>query len=111
MEEEYGHSAALVIAAHWRARNEPNEDQLWPRRSVFSRFPEKRAVRKAAPGGTSDEAGTIFEAIERLTGAAATDAEKRRAVALATVATSLLSRAERNQTKGRSKTLPPQPWG
>ena len=22
-----------------------------------------------------------------------------------------LSRAERNQTKGRSKTLPPQPWG
>ena len=24
---------------------------------------------------------------------------------------SRLSRAERNQTKGRSKTLPPQPWG
>ena len=22
-----------------------------------------------------------------------------------------VSRAERNQTKGRSKTLPPQPWG
>ena len=89
MEEEYGHSAAIVLAAHWRARNEPNEDQLWPLRSVFSRLPEKRAAHKAASGGTSDEAEAIFAAIERLTGMAATDAEKRRAVALATVATSL----------------------
>ena len=89
MDEEYGYSAAVVLAAHWRARNNLNDDQLWPRPSVFSHFAKKREAHRAAPGGTSLAAEAIFGAIERLTSAGATDGDMRRAVRLATVATSL----------------------
>ena len=100
MDEEYGHSAAIVLAEHWRTCNEPNEDKLWPRPSVFSCLPEKRAMHKAAPGGTSDEAEAIFGAIERLTSTGATHAQMRRAVSLATVATSLPHGARFDTIKG-----------
>ena len=89
MDEGYGYSAAIVLAAHWRARNNLNDDQLWPRPSAFTHFAKKREAHRAAPGGTSIEAEAIFGAIERLTSAGATDGDMRRAVRLATVATSL----------------------
>ena len=108
MEEEYGHSSAIILAAHWHARNEPNEDQHWSRRSEFSRLREKRAVRKAAPGGTSDEAEAIFGAIEGLTSTGATDDQMRRAVRLATVATSLPHGARFDTIKGLIAIAEPQ---
>ena len=91
MDEEFGHCAASVLAEHWRERNEPGEDEprLWRSSPDFSRVRERRKARKASPDSTSDEADAIFEAIEQLTGADATDAEVRRAVALAGVATTL----------------------
>ena len=100
MDEEYGYCAAVVLAAHWRARNGLDVDRLWPRPSVFSLLPEKREAHKAAPGGTSIEAEAIFGVIERLTSTGATDAQMRRAVHLATVATSLPHGARYDTIKG-----------
>ena len=89
MDEEFGDSAAFVLAEYWRTRNEPDKDRLWRSSPDFSRVPERREARDASPESTSDEADAIFEAVERLTGAEATDAERKRAVALAAVATTL----------------------
>ena len=89
MDEEFGHGAACVLAEHWRARNEPNDDRLWRGSPDFSRVAERREARDASPESTSDEADAIFEAVDRLTGAEATDAERKRAVALAAIATNL----------------------
>ena len=87
--EEYGHTAAVVLASHWHVRNDLNDDKLWPRPSVFSQLTKKRAAYKAAPGGSCTEAEAIFGAIEQLTSSSATDAQMKRAIRLATVATSL----------------------
>lgn len=91
MDEEFGPCAASVLAEHWRKRNEPDVDEprLWRSSPDFSRVRERRKAREASPDSTSDEADAIFEAIERLTGADATEAETRRAVDLAEVATTL----------------------
>ena len=89
MDEEYGYSAAVVLATHWRVRNDLNDDMVWPRRTAFSLLAKRRAAHKAASGGTCTEAEAIFEAIEQWTSTGATEVQKRRAVRLATVATSL----------------------
>ena len=89
MDERYGCSAAVVLASHWNARNDLNDDEHWPRPSVFSQLAKRRAAYKAAPGGTCGEAEAIFGAIEQLTSSGATDAQMKRAVRLTMVATSL----------------------
>ena len=89
MDEEFGHTAACVLAEHWRARNEANEDRPWRGSPDFSRVAERHEAREASPESTSDEADAIFEVVERLNRAEATDAERKRAIALAAVATTL----------------------
>ena len=108
MGEEYGYSAAFVLAAHWRARNDLNDDKLWPRPSIFSHFAKRQAAHKAAPGGTCVEAEAIFGAIEQLTSTGATDAQMRRAVRLATVATSLPHGTRYDTIKGLIAIAEPQ---
>ena len=108
MDEEYGYSAAVVLATHWRVRNDLNDDMVWPRPSVFSHLPKKREAHKAAPGGTSIEAEAIFGVIERLTSTGATDVQMRRAVRLATVATSLPHGARYDTIKGLIAIAEPQ---
>ncbi len=89
LDEEFGDSAALVLAAHWHARNEPSEDKRLRWSPDFSRVWERRKSRDAVSEAASDEAEAIFGVIEQLLGSDATDTDKRRAVALATVATTL----------------------
>ena len=89
LDKEFGPSAARVLAAHWRARNEPRDESGWPRRSVFVRVAEKRAAREAAPEATSDEADAIFSAIGQLTGTDSTEADQKSAIDLAIVACAL----------------------
>ncbi len=89
LDEEYGYTAAVVLATHWRARNDLIDDMVWPRRSAFSLLAKRQAAHKAAPGGTCTEAEAIFGVIEQLTSTDATEFQKRRGVRLATVATSL----------------------
>ena len=108
MDEEYGYSAAVVLASHWRVRNDLNDDMVWPRPSVFSHLAKRRAAHKAASGGTCTEAEAIFEAIEELTDTDTTDAQKRRAVRLATVATSLPHGARYDTVKGLIDIAEPQ---
>ena len=89
LDEDFGNHAALVLAKHWHATNEPNEDKQWRRSPDFSCVAEKRAARESHPLASSVEADTIFCAIERLLGEDATETEKKRAVALAIVAAAL----------------------
>ena len=89
LDKEFGPSAARVLAAHWRARNEPRDESGWPRRSVFVRVAERRAAREAAPEATSDEADAIFSAIGQLTGTDSTEADQKSAIDLAIVACAL----------------------
>jgi len=88
-DQEFGHSAALVLAAQWRAENEPSDDRRWKGGLDFSRVAEKRAARALDPAASSVEADAIFSAIEPLMHGDATDTEKRHAVALAIVAAAL----------------------
>ena len=99
-DEEFGCSAARVLAAHWRSRNEPREDKGWPRRPMFSQVAEKRAAREAAPKATSEEAKAIFGAVEQLMGTYSTDAHKTHAVVLAIIACAL-PHGEREETISR----------
>ena len=89
MVEEFGCSAARVLVAHWRTRNEPREENVWPRRPMFSRVAEKRAAREVSAEATSEEAEAIFDAVKQLMGADSTDAHKRCAVVLAIIACAL----------------------
>ena len=88
-DDDFGHPAALVLAGHWRAVNEPNDDKWWKSSPEFSRVAEKRATRTANPNASSVEADAIFCTIERLICPDTTDAQKKHAVALAIVGTAL----------------------
>ena len=103
MDDEFGHCTASVLAEHWRERNEPREDEprlLWRSSPDFSHVRERRKAREASPESTSDEADAIFDAVERLAKAEATAAERKRAIALAAVATTL-PHGERHGTIAR----------
>ena len=88
LNKDFGHSAALVLAEHWRSTNEPNNDKQWGSLPDFSRIAERHATQISNPDVSSLEADAIFCAIEQLLNDAS-DSEKNHAVKLATVAASL----------------------
>ena len=100
MDEEFGCSAARLLATRWRRCNELEEEKGWLRPPIFSRVAEQRATRDAKPEATSDEAEAIFGAVEQLMGAGSTDAHKRHAVILAVIACAL-PHGERKETIDR----------
>ena len=89
LDEDFGHSAALVLAGQWRAANEPSDDKRWNGGPDFSRVAEKRAARASDPTASSVQADAIFSAIEPLTSEDATETMKKHAVVLAIVAIAL----------------------
>ena len=97
LDEEFGGSAASVLAGQWRAANEPEDRRWWRSHPDFSLVAEKRAAREVHPEPSSAEADAIFYTVERLIHTDPTDEEKKQAVALATVAAAL-PHGERNET-------------
>ena len=65
----------------------------------------------AAAQGNADAKEMKVHVTSFMTQAQITEAQKRSPGVLDALRRPLLSRAERNQTKGRSKTLPPRPSG
>lgn len=88
-DEDFGHQAALVLAAQWTAANEPSDRERFWGGVDFSRVEEKRAARATDPAETSAEAEAIFNAIEPLIADGATEEQKKHAVALGVVAARL----------------------
>jgi hypothetical protein len=88
-DEHFGELAAQVLAAQWRAENEPPDGKRFLGGADFSRVEEKRAVRATDPDATSAEAETIFGAIEPLIADGATADQKKLAVGLGIVAARL----------------------
>lgn len=89
LDDDFGHDAALVLAGHWRAINEPSDDNWWKNSPDFSRVANKRAKQTANPDASSEAANAIFCTIERLIGTDATDAQKKHAISLAIVGAAL----------------------
>ncbi|MGZ8913894.1 MAG: NACHT domain-containing protein [Methylobacter sp.] len=89
LHEDFGHSAALVLAGQWRNANEPNDIKLWKNGLDFSRVTERRAARTSDPTASSAEADAIFTALEQWIGEDATEPMRKHAVTLATVAVAL----------------------
>ena len=85
----FGELAACVLAAHWKAANEPPPDQRFFGEPDFSGVAEKRVARAADPAATSDEAEAIFSVIETLIADGATDDQKRLAAELGIVSVRL----------------------
>jgi hypothetical protein len=85
----FGELAACVLAAHWKAANEPPPDQRFFGEPDLSGVAEKRVARAADPAATSDEAEAIFSVIETLIADGATDDQKRLAVELGIVSVRL----------------------
>jgi hypothetical protein len=96
-DEDFGQSAAFVLAEQWRVANEPNDDGRFRSSVDFSRVAEKRAKRSAHPADTSAEAEAIFSVIEPLLVDEATDDRRKQAVALGIVA-AWLPHGERDAT-------------
>ncbi len=97
LNEDFGHSAALVLAEQWRDVNEPSDTNIWKSEPNFSRVTEKRAARLSDPSASSEEADAIFTAIERLIGEEPTETMRKHAITLAIVATAL-PRGRRDDT-------------
>ncbi len=74
---------------------------------------EKRRIvaQTLMPGASVSQVARRYDVNTNLVFTWRRDPRLRPAVVPESEPTFLLSRAERNQTKGRSKTLPPQPWG
>jgi hypothetical protein len=87
--EDFGYCASLVLAEKWRNEHEPSDRNIWQNRNGFSRVAEKRTERTLRPTKSSTEADAILKTVETLMDANASDAMKKHAVALATVAMSL----------------------
>ena len=95
LNDEFGKSAALVLAGEWREANEPSENRWWTRLRDFPRIGDKREVREKRPDASSAEADAIFSAVEQLIVEDATDDAKKHAIALGTIAAAL-PHGERN---------------
>lgn len=88
-DEDFGETAARILAVHWRSVHEPEEANRVPYRRDFSRVKEKRIAHAANPDVTSDEAEAIFSAIAPRLEAAATSKDRDLAVALGIIACGL----------------------
>ena len=86
---DFGHPAALILASQWTAANEPSDGGRFGGGVDFSRVEEKRAAHTRDPAETSTEAEAIFSVIEPLIADAATEDQKKHAVALGIVAVRL----------------------
>lgn len=106
-DEDFGQSAAFVLAAQWRAANEPSDETRLFGGVDFSHVEEKRAARAADPSATSAEAEAIFSVIETLIADEATDNQKKHAVALGVVAVRL-PHGERDATIKKLLSLAPR---
>jgi hypothetical protein len=78
-----------VLAAQWRAANEPSDGKHCESGPDFSRVLEKRAARALNATASSAQADAIFSAVELLMNEDATETMKRHAVTLATVGVAL----------------------
>ena len=96
-DEDFGQSAALILAEQWLAANEPSDSNRLRGAVDFSRVEGRRAARSANPAATSAEAEGIFNAIEPLIADDATANQKEHAVALGVVA-ARLPHGERDAT-------------
>lgn len=106
-DEDFGQSAALVLAGQWRAANEPSDDKSFRSGVDFSRVEERRAARAADPAATSAEAEAIFSVIETLIADKAAENQKKHAVALGVVA-ARLPHGERGATIQKLLALAPR---
>ena len=106
-DEDFGQSAALVLAGQWRAANEPNDNKRFRSGIDFSGVKERRAARAVNPAGTSVEAEAIFSVIEPLIVDEATDDQKKHAVALGVIA-ARLPHGERDSTINKLLSLAPR---
>jgi hypothetical protein len=88
-DEDFGHPAALVLAAEWRRVNEPNEGKRWMSGPDFSDVAERRAALTSNPTASSPEADAIFSVIEPLVSEKTSEMIKKHAVSLAIEAVAL----------------------
>jgi hypothetical protein len=82
-DEHFGETAARVLKVQWIEAHEPRDvDGRFQGNLDFSRVEERRAVRAARPTLTCAEAEAIFDAIEPLIAAGASDVQNKHAVRL-----------------------------
>ena len=89
LDEDFGRSAAVVIAGQWSAANEPIHGGMWRLSPDLSRVAEKREQRRSEPDLSSEAADHIFRAVEHLVGSGTTEEQAGHAVRLAIVAAAL----------------------
>ena len=89
LDEDFGRSAAVVIAGQWTDVNEPILEDMWRPSPDYSRVAEKREQRLSAPGLSSEAADDIFGAVEDLIESGMTEDQAGHAVGLAIVAAAL----------------------
>jgi hypothetical protein len=88
-DEHFGQLAAMVLAAQWRYKHEPDDGRLVRGGVDFSHVGDRRAARRSNAAASSTEADTIFDALAPLILNDATDEQKHHAVALSIVAVQL----------------------
>ena len=89
LDEDFGRSAALVLAGQWSAANEPIHEDMWRSSPDLSRIAESRERRVSEPDFSSEAADDIFCAVEHLLDSGTTEERARHAVRLAIVAAAL----------------------
>lgn len=89
LDAQFGQASAKVLAAQWRHEYEPSVGRRWSSGSQYGKVKQKRDDRAQDPDASSQEADAIFEAAGKILGAAQTQEERDRAVALGTIAAAL----------------------
>lgn len=103
----FGETAAKVLAARWIDANEHDDSQHFQFGTNFSKVKGKREERANNPSATSDEAETIFSAIEQLIADETTEEQKNLAVSLGIVA-ALLPHGQRETIINKLIALAPR---